>query len=134
MLSLSRQLSKLFSVIIKMSSIEELRRRRAEQIKQAQQQYNDQGNEEAQTVAKLQQLENMVKQVLTKEALQRYSNLKVGHPDKAMNLLMIIGSAIQSNQLNAEKKVTDEELKNLLMRLSPKKREVKINNNKNNNY
>ncbi|HIH42830.1 TPA: hypothetical protein HA246_04250 [Candidatus Woesearchaeota archaeon] len=116
-----------------MSSLEELRRRRSEQIKQAQlqQQYNDQGNEEAQTVAKLQQLENLVKQVLTKEALQRYSNLKVGHPDKAMNLLMIIGSAIQSNQLNAEKKVTDEELKNLLMRLTPKKREVKINNNKN---
>ncbi len=111
-----------------MSSLEELRRKRAEQIKQAQlqQQYSMQGNEEAETASRLQQLENLVKQVLTKEALQRYSNLKVGHPDKAMNLLMIIGSAIQSNQLSAEKKVTDEELKNLLMRITPKKREVQI--------
>lgn len=111
-----------------MSSLEELRRRRVEQIKQAQlqQQYNVQGNEEVETASRLQQLENLVKQVLTKEALQRYSNLNVAHPDKAINLLMIIGNAIQSNQLTAEKKITDEELKNLLMRITPKKREIQI--------
>ena len=33
------------------------------------------------------QLENVVKQYLTKEALQRYGNLKVAHPQKAMEII-----------------------------------------------
>ena len=114
-----------------MPTLDEIRAGKLEQLRQAQiksqmNDYQQQGNEEAEMASRLQQLENAVKQILTKEALERYSNLKMAHKDKALNLLMILGNGIQSNQIQAGRKITDEELKNLIMRITPKKREINI--------
>ena len=71
----------------------------------------------------VQQLEAVVRTMLTKEALQRYGNLKAAHPDKAIQLLALVGQQIQSGKA---RKITDEDLKRMLIMLTPKAKQIKI--------
>jgi programmed cell death protein 5 len=104
-----------------MDELEELRRRKLEDLqrRQAQQQFS----EEAQLRQQIEQLESVVRQSLTKEALQRYGNLKTGHPEKAVQLLVILAQLIQ----NGAERIDDEMMKKILVRLTPQKKEFKIN-------
>ena len=95
----------------------ELRKKHLEQM-----QYQSQEQEQLQQ--QVQQLEMMVRQALTKEALERYGNLKTAFPEKAVQLLVILAQALQSGQI---KTIDDETLKEVLRRLTPKKKEFKIN-------
>ena len=97
-----------------MTDIEELKRKKLEEL-QGQQQFD---SEEAQMQQQIAQLELLVKKVLTKKALERYGNLKTAHPELAVQLIVLLSQAIQNNQI---KTVDDDALKNLLMRLQPKK-------------
>lgn len=101
---------------IKKRKLQELRRKQLEDMQQ-------QAQEQQQLQQQIQQLEIMVKQSLTKEALERYSNLKTAFPDRAVQLLVILAQAMQSGQI---KKIDDNTLKELLKRLTPEKREFKI--------
>jgi DNA-binding TFAR19-related protein (PDSD5 family) len=62
---------------------------------------------------------------MTKDAVERYGNVKTAHPDKAMKVLQIIGSGIQSGQL--QEMIDGEQLKELLQRIDTPQREVTIN-------
>ena len=68
-------------------------------------------------------LERIVKAKLTKEAFSRYSNIKIAHPDKAMQLLAVLGAFIQQNQLE---KVDDALLKEIILKITPQKKEIRI--------
>ncbi len=72
---------------------------------------------------KIQQLEMVVKQTLTKEALERYGNIKAASPEKAVQLLVVLGQAIQAGQIQ---QIDDDKLKEILMQLTPEKKEFKI--------
>jgi programmed cell death protein 5 len=72
----------------------------------------------------IQQLEMLVKQRMTKEALERFGNIKSAHPEKAIQLLAVLGQAIQSGQIDEQ--IDDEQLKDILIRLTPEKKEFKI--------
>ncbi len=102
-----------------MTDLEELKRKRLEELQTKQQP----DSEEAQMQQQIAQLELLVKGVLTKKALERYGNLKTAHPELAVQLLALLGQAIQSGQI---KTVDDDALKNLLMRLQPKKHKFKM--------
>lgn len=78
--------------------------------------------EQLQLQQQIEQLESIVKQRMTKEALQRYGNIKTVHPEKAMQLLVLFGQMIQTNQIET---IDDETLKNVLIQMNPKK-EFKI--------
>ena len=99
-----------------MNELEAIRQRRMEELQQDTQ-------EQAQMRQQIEQLESVVRTLLTKEALQRYGNLKTAHPEKAVQLLAVIGQMIQSGKA---KKINDEELKKLLIMIEPKKREITI--------
>ena len=103
-----------------MDNMDVLRKKRMEEIKN---QYTEQMQEQAKAEQQIQQLELIAKQVLTKEALQRYSNLKTAFPEKAIQLLIILAQAIQSRNVS---KIDDSTLKELLRKLEPKKKEMKI--------
>jgi len=103
-----------------MDELEGIRRRKLEELRK--QQLN-QMQEEQQLQQQVQQLEEIVKQVLTKEALERYGNLKAAYPDRAVQLLVILAQAIQSGQIT---KIDDDMLKEILKKLTPKKKEFKI--------
>ncbi len=104
-----------------MDELEEIRRRKLEEIqrRQIQQQFQ----EEAQLRQQVDQLEQIVRQNLTKEALQRYGNLKTAHPEKAVQLLVILAQLIQ----NGAERIDDGMMKRILVRLAPQKKEFKLN-------
>lgn len=101
--------------------LELLRQKRMRELlnTQAQQQ-----SEEIKLKQQLQQLEMMIKQLFTKEALERYGNLKVAHPEKAIQLLMLITQLLQHNQLSG--KIDDQTLKTVLQQMEGEKRKTQI--------
>ncbi|MFC1730898.1 DNA-binding protein [candidate division KSB1 bacterium] len=104
-----------------MSELEDIRKRRMEELQQNYAQENTQ--QEAQIQEQINQIEAVVKQRFTKEALQRYSNIKAADPEKASQLLLIIAQFLQAGKIN---QIDDETLKNIIIRVTPKKREMKI--------
>lgn len=70
------------------------------------------------------QLEQLTKQHLSREALTRYSNIKAVDPEKAVHITSIISQLVQQGQINQT--VTDEQFKQLLIQLQPKKKEFKF--------
>src|SRR3989339_1755892 len=106
-----------------MDELEELKKRRLLELQQKQHEaLQRQSQEESQLQEQIEQLELIVKQVFTKEALERYGNLKSAHPEKAVQLLVLLGQAIQQGQI---KQINDVQLKELLRRLIPQQREFK---------
>ena len=107
-----------------MDEMEEIRKRKLHELRKNQlEKIQQQSQEEQQLQQQIHQLESMVKQVLTREALQRYSNLKTAFPDRAVQLLVILAQAIQSGQIS---KVDDNTLREVLKKLSPEKKEFNI--------
>ena len=107
-----------------MDELKEIKQRKMEELKNSQlKQMQQQNQEEAEMKQQITQLEMVVKQALTKEALQRYGNLKTGYPDKAVQLLVILAQAIQSGQAT---KIDDNMLKEVLKKITPEKKEIKI--------
>lgn len=84
--------------------------------------------EELQEQLKLQQqiaqLENVARNYLTKEAIQRYGNLKAAHPKKALSVILLISQLIQNGQLNG--KIDDNALKDFLLKTQEEKKEFKF--------
>src|SRR3990167_7715232 len=103
-----------------MDELEGIRKRKLEELRK--QQLN-QMQEEQQLQQQVQQLEEIVKQVLTKEALERYGNLKAAYPDRAVQLLVILAQAIQSGQVT---KINDNMLKEILKKITPQQKEFRI--------
>ena len=68
---------------------------------------------------RLQQLENIVKQYLSKEALLKYGNIKTVNQEKALQIISILAHLIETQQI--KEKVTDEQFKNLLLNLKEEK-------------
>lgn len=100
--------------------IEAIKRRKLEELQRAQ---NNQTQQNAEIQQQVQALENFVKTKLTKEALVRYGNLKTAHPEKAIQLLALLGQALQTQNIQ---QINDEQLKDLLKRMEPAKRDFKI--------
>ena len=102
-----------------MDELEEIRKRKLSELRAAQlEKIQQQAKEEEQLQQQIEQLEITVKQVLTKEALQRYGNLKAAFPDRAVQLLVILAQALQAGQIN---KIDDDTLKEIL-----KKKELRL--------
>lgn len=78
-----------------------------------------QATKQAELQKQIEVLESIVKQYLSKEAMQRYFTLKSMHPEKAIRVITLITSLVQSNQLT--EKLSDEDFKDLLHRLEEKK-------------
>lgn len=98
-----------------MEELEQLKKKRLEQM-QSEQLQNF--KEESEFQQQVEALEDIVRARLTKDALQRYGNLKTAHPEKAIQLLAVLAQAIQAGQI---KQVNDDQLKFILGKLSEKK-------------
>ena len=104
-----------------MSTLEEIRKKKLEELQQRVQQ---QSQEQAQIGQQIEAMENVVKSFLTKEALARYGSLKTAHQEKALQLLVILFQAIQKGQIKG--KIDDSLLKRLLEQMTPQKRDIRI--------
>ncbi len=107
-----------------MPSLDEIKRKKLEELMRLQQEKSQQqSQEQAQLQQQIGQMEDMVRQLMTKEALIRYGNLKTVHHEKALQLLLILFQAMQKGQIA---KIDDAMLKKVLEQLTSKKREFKI--------
>lgn len=107
-----------------MDELEDIKRKKIESLRRGQEDaMQEQLNEQMQLQQQIEQLEAAVKQIFTKDALSRYSNLKTAHPEKAVQLLVVLGQAMQRGQIQ---KIDDAQLKEILKKLTPEKKEFKI--------
>jgi DNA-binding TFAR19-related protein (PDSD5 family) len=83
----------------------------------------DEYQEQLKIQQQIQELEQFVKPRLTKEALERYGNIRAAYPDKSVQLLVVLSQAIQREGIE---QIDDAQLKELLKRMTPKKRDFTI--------
>ena len=100
--------------------LEELKRKKLEELQQRQ---FEQSQEDVQFQQQIEQLESIVRQHLTKDALERYGNIKAAQPEKAVQVLAVLGQIIQSGKLDM---INDDLFKEILMKITPKKKDIKI--------
>ncbi|MCX6709458.1 MAG: hypothetical protein NTV63_00680 [Candidatus Woesearchaeota archaeon] len=94
----------------------ELERIRQEKLRRYREQESseDSSEDEARLQQEIGMLEQAVKARLTKEALARYANIKIAHPELALNLLLILGRAVQGNQVDF---ISDSQLREILQQI-----------------
>lgn len=97
--------------------LEELKKQRLQELQNEllQKQFEEQTKVEEQ----IEQLESLVKQYMTPEAISRYGTLKSAHQEKAFQSFVILAQLIQQGKI--KEKITDEQYKSLLSRMTEKK-------------
>jgi programmed cell death protein 5 len=101
--------------------LEELRKRKLMEL-QAQQ--DQMAAVQEQTAAIEAQRQNVLRQVLTPNARERLGRVKIAHPDLAAEVERQLILLATSGRLAQQ--VDDETLKQVLAKMMPKKREIKI--------
>jgi len=104
-----------------MSDLEELRRKRLEELQQ--QAMVSEQQQQAQQEMELQKKQLMM-QILTPEARSRLANIRLTKPDFVDQIEIQLIQLAQSGRV--QNKITDDQLKDLLRRLSSQKREINI--------
>ena len=104
-----------------MPTLDDIRKRKLEELMHLQQ---EKLQDQSQIQQQIEQMENIVKQFMTKDALARYGSLKTAHHEKALQLLLILFQAIQKGQI--QDNINDSTLKKVLEQLTPKKKDIKI--------
>lgn len=121
-----------------MSELDDIRRKKMEQLQKQQamaaNQQNMAANQQAQAQQQMQQaqqqqqlqaqLDQAMKQIMTPEARSRLANLKLTKPELVQNIEIQLLQSAQAGSLRG--KITDEQLKVLLKQLSGQKREIHI--------
>lgn len=108
-----------------MSDLEELRKRRMAEL-QAQQQQGA-GDPYQQQMAEQQieeQIKHIITQILSPEARERLANIRAARPKYARQIEILLIQLAQSGQL--PKKMSDDDFKAILAKLTSQKRETKI--------
>lgn len=101
--------------------LEELRKRKLMELQQrlAQEQQKIQMQQQIEM-----QKQALLRQILTAKARQRLTNLKMVKPDFAEQLELQLIQLAQQGRVNIP--ITDEQLKDILIRLQPSRRDIKI--------
>ncbi len=107
-----------------MDELEALKRKKLEELQQEQANaLTQQRDQENQLEQQIEQLEMVVKETFTKDALSRYGNIKAAHPEKAVQLLVVLAQLIQQGKIQ---QINDAQLKEILKKLTPEKKDFKI--------
>ncbi|HDP96764.1 MAG TPA: DNA-binding protein [Euryarchaeota archaeon] len=68
--------------------------------------------------------QNLMRQILTPQARERLANLRIARPELVESVEKQLIMLAQSGRINQQ--IDDKTLKDLLRRIAPKKREIKI--------
>jgi programmed cell death protein 5 len=103
------------------AELEELRRRKMAEL-QRQQEAQAMAQEQQHQVD--QQRQAIMRQILTPQARDRMANLRMAYPDIARLVEDQLISLVQAGRI--QQQVDDNTLKEILRRVAPKKRDIKI--------
>ncbi len=101
--------------------LEEIRQKKLIELQK--ERFQKQIQEQAQLQKQIEQLEALIRTKLTKEAISRYGNIKAAHPEVAVQLLLVLAQLIQTQPIES---IDDDELRQILQKILPEKRETKI--------
>lgn len=104
--------------------LERLRRKRLQELQQEDQYQQSMNEQESQNRELEEQKKQILRNILTPMARERLTNIRLSRPQIADQIENQLITLAQSGRLN--QKITDDQLRELLARLIPKKREIKI--------
>ncbi|BAW32157.1 MAG TPA: DNA-binding protein [Methanothermobacter sp.] len=108
-----------------MTDLEEIRRRKMLELQQRAQQQAAEAQKEEQLRQQFEiQKRQLLMKILTPEARSRLANLRLTRPEFVEQIELQLIQLAQAGQIRS--KITDEQLKELLRRVSGKKRDIKI--------
>ena len=111
-----------------MSELEDIRRKKMEELQKQQALANEQMQQQVDQQAQQEQfdaqLNQAVKQIMTPEARSRLTNLKLTRPELVKQIEIQLIQSAQAGSLKG--KVTDDQLKVLLSQLAGQKRDIRI--------
>jgi len=81
-------------------------------------------NNDQELQQQLEALERVAKNYLTREAIQRYGNVKAVHPQKAAMVLVNLAQMIDQGQV--KQKITDDQLKSILGQMAQPQKKFNI--------
>ena len=87
-------------------------------------QQNDALGEEQRVMQSIAMLENFVRPHLARDAWDRYTNIKLAHPEKAVKMLAVLAQVLQEGRLQGE--LSDAQFKQLASQLEPPQRKTNI--------
>jgi programmed cell death protein 5 len=103
--------------------LEALRQKRMAEIQQQQSGNNQAAHEERAKQFEMQK-QAVLRQILTPEARDRLANIKLANPEQANAVEMQLIQIAQSGRLQGV--ITDAMLREILQKITPQKREIKI--------
>ena len=104
--------------------LERLRRKRLQELQQEDNLQQSLENQESQQNEYEEQKKQILRSILTPDAKDRLTNIKISRPQIAEQIEQQLIVLAQSGRL--KQKITDDQLRQLLAKIIPKKREINI--------
>lgn len=104
--------------------LEELRKKRAQELQQQTDSEETKKQQEAQQKQLEEQKKAILRSILTTDAKQRLSNIKLARPQVGEQIENQLIMLAKSGRL--QQKITDAQLRELLRKIMPKKRDINI--------
>jgi programmed cell death protein 5 len=104
--------------------LEELRKKRQQELQQQADSEESEKHQEAQKEQYEEQKKAILRSILTTDAKQRLSNIKLARPQVGEQIEQQLIMLAQSGRL--QQKITDAQLRELLRKIMPKKRDINI--------
>lgn len=104
--------------------LEELRKKRQQELQQQIDSEEAQKQQDTQTQKYEEQKKAILRSIMTTDAKQRLSNIKLARPQVGEQIEQQLIMLAQSGRL--QQKITDAQLRELLRKIMPKKRDINI--------